>query len=301
MEDHSTETDHRPLEHLFNPKLCPAGKPPPARIERWILRLQEYDFTVTYRPGATNLADSLSRLPLPTTMVSSMECCADRYVCNLLQEMTPCAMETKEIQEASFVDTEIQQIVQALKISQLHLLPKPFQSISEELSVVNDILLRGNRIVVPKSLRTKVIRLAHEDHAGITRTKQRLRSKLWWPKLDVDVEGFINQCYPCQVTGSPSRPEPVKPTDLPKERWIDLAIDVCGPFPTGEYVVTLIDYYSRWPEATIMKSVTSSNILAWLDSIFATHGYPKRIKSDNASYFKSTEFQTLHSSRGESL
>ena len=40
-----------------------------------------------------------------------------------------------------------------------------------------------------------------------------------------------------------------------------------------------------------MKSVTSSNILAWLDS-FATHGYPKRIKSDYASYFKSTEFQS---------
>ena len=91
------ETDHRPLEYLFQPKVHPSGKPPPARIERWILRLQEYDFTVVYRPGAKNLADPLSRLPLPTTTRSNMESCADRYVCNLVQQMTPCAMATEDI------------------------------------------------------------------------------------------------------------------------------------------------------------------------------------------------------------
>lgn len=292
------ETDHRPLEHLFQPKVRPAGKPPPARIERWILRLQEYDFTVIYRPGAKNLADPLSRLPLPTTARSSMESCAERYICNLVQQMTPCAMETEEIRQASLADQEIKQANHALATNQLHSLPKAFQSISDELSTTNDILLRGNRIVLPKSLQTKAVLLAHEDHAGITRTKQRLRSKLWWPKMDAFVEEHINKCHACQVTGNPSRPEPVQPTELPNERWSSLAIDVCGPFPTGEYVVTLIDYYSRWPEAKIMKSITSSNILAWLDEVFATHGYPKQIKSDNASYFKSNEFYTTLKSWG---
>ena len=100
-----------------------------------------------------------------------------------------------------------------------------------------------------------------------------------------------------QLTGNPSRLEPVKPADLPKQRCTDLATDMCGPFPTGEYVSTLIDYYSPWAEATTTKSVTSSNILAWLDS-FATHGYPKGIKSDYASYFKSTEFQSILKSLG---
>ena len=145
------ETTHRPLEHLFNPKLCPAGKPPPARIERWILRPQEYDFTVTYRPGATNRADSLSRLPLATTTASSMESCADRYVCKKWHLVLWKPVKFRKPR----LHTEIQQIAEALETSQPHLLPKPFQSISDELSVVNDILLRGNRIVVPKSLRTQ--------------------------------------------------------------------------------------------------------------------------------------------------
>ena len=69
-------------------------------------------------------------------------------------------------------------------------------------------------------------------------------------------------------------------------------------FPTGEYVVTLIDYYSRWAEEKIMKSKKSTKILAWLDQVFATHRYPRQIKSDNASYFKSTEFYTRIKSLG---
>ena len=76
---------------------------------------------------------------------------------------------------------------------------------------------------------------------------------------------------------------------------------MCGPFPTGESVVTLTDYYSRWPEVKILKPVTSANILAWLDEVFATHGYPYQIKSDNASYFTSHEFRSTLKSWGVAL
>ena len=155
--------------------------------------------------------------------------------------MTPCAMQTEEIKQASQSDGEIKQVNDALTTNQIYRLPKAFQNISDELSFVDQILLRGNRIVLPEALRQRAIALAHEDQTGITRTKQRLHSKLWWPEMDEDVEEYVNTCLVCQVTGSPSSPEPVQPTDLPKERWSLLAIDVCGPFPTGEFVVTLID------------------------------------------------------------
>ena len=50
-------TDHKPLETIYSPK-----SKPPARIERWALRLQPYRFKVVYKPGPQNAADSLSRL-----------------------------------------------------------------------------------------------------------------------------------------------------------------------------------------------------------------------------------------------
>ena len=125
----------------------------------------------------------------------------------------------------------------------------------------------------------------------MVRCKQRLRSKFWCAEMDKQVEEMIRSCYACQLVGHSPRPEPVEPTTLPKQPWSKLAIDVRGPFPTSEQVALLTDYYSRWPETKILQSVTSKNILNWLLSLFATHGFHDEIKSDDASYFVSTEFK----------
>ena len=100
------ETDHRLLEHIYQPKATNSGKPAPARIERWRLRLQEYDFKVVYKPGSSNLADSLSQLPRKSTTDtrSNMEACADRYVHYLNQQLVPKAMSVEEILQESMKD-----------------------------------------------------------------------------------------------------------------------------------------------------------------------------------------------------
>ena len=52
--------DNKALEYIFN---NPKTKTP-ARIERWCLRLAQYDFSVQHRPGCGNPADYLSRNPV---------------------------------------------------------------------------------------------------------------------------------------------------------------------------------------------------------------------------------------------
>jgi hypothetical protein len=220
-----------------------------------------------------------------------MEACADRYVHYLSQYLAPQAMSIEEIQQASINDPELAEIRTCLQTNQLYKIPPPYQSLVDELCITNqNIVLRGNRIVLPAALRQQAISLAHDDHAGITKCKQCIQAKLWWPQMDKHVEEHIKCCHPCQLVAQPPRPEPMRPTELPKEPWTELAIDICGPFPTGECIVVLTDYYSRWPEADILKTVTSATILKWLHSIFAQHGYPKILKSNNASYFTSTQF-----------
>lgn len=97
-------------------------------------------------------------------------------------------------------------------------------------------------MVLPISLGPNAIALAHEDHSVMTKHEQRIRSKLWWPQMDTHIEENIKSFHPCQNTSRPERPEPVCPTNLPKENWTHLAIDLRGPFPTGQSVVVLTDY-----------------------------------------------------------
>ena len=61
---------------------------------------------------------------------------------------------------------------------------KPFEPFWEEFSVYDGILLRGDRIVVPMSLQRRILKLVHETHVGIVRTKQLLRSRYFWVGMD---------------------------------------------------------------------------------------------------------------------
>ena len=170
-------------------------------------------------------------------------------------------------------------------------LPSVFKGISSELCVTNDIVLRGTRIVLPKALRYRAMKVAHKYHAGVTRCKHRVRCKLWWPGMDKDIEAHVKCCYPCQVTSQPSQPTPIHSTPLPNGPCEYLALDICGPFPTGEYALVLIYYHSRWAEVEITITTTSARILKWLDSVLATHGSPVILQTDNGKYFTSAEFR----------
>ena len=53
----TVSSDHSPLQNLFNG----SKKNLPPRIERWILKLQEFNFKVIYEKGMNNPSDYLSR------------------------------------------------------------------------------------------------------------------------------------------------------------------------------------------------------------------------------------------------
>ena len=87
-------TDHKALEVIYSPK-----SKPPARIERWALRLQQYDFDIQHRPGEGNPADVLSRQPiLETTEKSNV---ADQYVNFMERHAIPVAMSIEQVMAAT--------------------------------------------------------------------------------------------------------------------------------------------------------------------------------------------------------
>ncbi|CAB4028603.1 PREDICTED: uncharacterized protein K02A2.6-like, partial [Paramuricea clavata] len=167
-------------------------------------------------------------------------------------------------------------------------------TINEQLGII----LRGTRIIMPCSLRERAIRLAHEGHQGLAKTKQLIRKKIWFPRIDKDVETLIRGCIPCQANGTANHPAPLKMTELPPKPWHTVHVDFCGPFPTGEYTLVVIDAYSRFPEVEIVKSTSATSTISKLERIFATHGLPNILKSDNGPPFQSNEFKQFMTENG---
>ena len=280
-------TDHKALEVIYSPRSKPS-----ARIERWVLRLQPYCFKVQFVSSAKNIADPLSRLLKPGNTSSPSE---DEHLFMVATHAVPCALQARDLEEASAADPELADIRQRLKVDNWSDAPKAFKTVRHELTFIGQLIMRGSRIVVPSSLRSRVLQLAHEGHQGMVKMKTRLREKVWWPGIDKDVEATCRTCFGCQVVGPPAPRPPVKHTSLPSAPWSELAVDILGPLPSGESILVLVDYYSRFFELDILHATTSRVVIRCLDNHFARHGVPDGLRSDNGPQFISAEFsEFLH-------
>ncbi|KAF2889413.1 hypothetical protein ILUMI_16761 [Ignelater luminosus] len=137
--------DHKPLEIIYSVKSKPC-----ARIERWVLRLQSFNYTVKYKSGKSNIADCLSRL---------------------ISIKTAKALSLCTIEQATKKDGEIQRIKTSLNSNRWQEEDRAYRMIKDELCTMGNILLRGTRIVIPESLRQLVLKLGHEGHSGMVKMK----------------------------------------------------------------------------------------------------------------------------------
>ena len=192
------------------------------------MRLQEYDFTVCYKPGSNNPADYLSRHPVQLAKSKSI---AEEYVNFIASNAVPKAMTRDEVRDETNKDLTMQKLKECLRSGKWSILNQEkekfqrnycfsdlqaFKQVEKELSVTEDgILLRGTRIVMPKALREKAVEIAHEGHLGIVKTKGLIREKVWFPGIDTLVENKTKSCIACQATIKENKLEPLKMQDLP--------------------------------------------------------------------------------------
>ena len=129
--------------------------------------------------------------------------------------------------------------------------------------------------------------------------KNRLWTKVWWPKIDHDAEQVCKSCHGCQAVEEFCAPEPMQWVEPPSGPWQDVAIDVLSPLPSGENLLVVVDYYSCFFEVVIMHWTTSQKMIEALTPIFTRYGYPfSLLKSDNAPQFVSEEFENFLATHG---
>lgn len=157
------------------------------------------------------------------------------------------------------------------------------------------------RLFVPKASRNLVLRIAHDDplfggHLGHKRTKSKLLA-YYWPKMNHDVEHYIDSCLTCQQQKTSRQPKPglLQPITT-SEVFEQVHIDIVGPIKEStrgnRFVITAIDAFSRYGFAKPVKQAKTTDIVEFMsEEIIRHHGPPKRLVSDNGPQFTSYDFQ----------
>ena len=278
-------SDHKPLMYLFGEhKGIPTMAS--ARVLRWAVTLSAYQYSIRYKPGSEVChADALSRLPIP----SSDTDCIPGSIIGLIDFMSSTPMSSELVKKHTQRDPVLSRVCQfVLKGWTEKKLGEPFfpyESRKYELGVQDGVLLWGSRIVVPPRMRSCVLDELHETHQGIVKMKGLARGYVWWPGMDSDIEKLVKSCNTCQVIRHFPPTAPLHPWEWPHA-------DFAGPFQ-GHMFLLLVDACSKWLDVHVMKSISSSATIEKLRSIFAIHGLPHKLVTDNGPAFISSEFKTF--------
>lgn len=135
--------------------------------------------------------------------------------------------------------------------------------------------------MIPESLQQR-----HQDKSSTARENL-------FPNIDNLVKSTIDQCIACQAVGKPKPPKPPKPlamTDMPKGPWEMVHMDFYGPLPSGEYLLVVIDRYSRFSEVEIVRSTKTSTVILDKSQTRSLQHIPTIVKTDNGPPFNGDEY-----------
>ena len=147
---------------------------------------------------------------------------------------------------------------------------------------------KGEAIVIPPGLRKEVLRQIHQGHLGMERSKLRARELVYRPGMSKQIEYVVSSFAVCQELRHSNAREPMVPHEIPRYPCQIIGTDafVWG----GSHFVAVVDYYSRYWEVAILRNLSTSALIDRLKSIFARHGTPEIVKSDNGTHYSSAEF-----------
>ena len=260
------ESDHKPLESIH-----------------LLLRLQPYDLTIKYRPGKeVLLADALSRLsPRVRGPVKDMD-----VQVNLVQFSSD---KMKELRDATNKDCELIALRETIisgwpdTIREVPSALKPYWPYRDELSVEDGLVMKSDRVVVPKSMQKGVLETIHSAHQGIEKCKLRARTCVFWCNINKDIEALISRCPICQEHQKSQQHETLMPHEIPTRPWQTVGTDIFH-YNSDDFLI-MCDYYSKFPFIKKLAKMDSQTVVDCTKSVFAEQGIPERVISDNGRQY----------------
>nr|KAG5701917.1 hypothetical protein BaRGS_014982 [Batillaria attramentaria] len=293
LDSFTLETDHKPLVPLINSKDISET---PLRCQRMLMRLMRFSVRATYTPGKNmHVADTLSRCPLEAGGDDNVDEEVTAYV-NCVRSSWPVTdAKLDKIREETQKDINLKTAMEytaggwPLYKENVQLAARDLFAVRGELSVWDGLLMRGDRIVIPYSLRSDMLERIHDGHLGIVKCRERAAHSVWWPKISSDIKDRVGRCRMCTEKRPTQRKEPLLPSTPPQRPFQRIGVDLCEI--GGNHFLVAMDYYSKYIEIAYLHHTTSQVVINKLKCTFARHGIPEVVVSDNGTQFSSAAFQ----------
>ena len=303
MQKFEVVTDHRPLIPILNEKSLQDISNP--RLQRLRESITSYNFTAVWRQGRLHaIPDALSRYPVeePTEDDETVERQVSSQISNMVIR-TVTSVEEDGTRVSPFEDATLSAVraasqrdpeLMALKEATLAGFPdhkseaepqiRPYWSVRDRLAVDGDLVLCGQRLIVPSSLRRDVLQKLHASHQGEERTKRRARQVVYWPGIDRDISNTVKSCPECQRYMPKQQKEPIIQMPAPTRVFEVVSADFFEY--GGRTYLVYVDRMSGWPWVSHMgRSASAHQLVTSLRQAFASTGVPNLLLSDGGPQF----------------
>ena len=192
-----------------------------------IIRIKPYTINVKYTPGShLVLADALSRayLPLETPdQADEFEILGSgRLPETMIHKLTDETKKDPELHQRHKVIMDGWPLTKA----ETPLETRPYWTYRDEISCYEGLMFKGDRIIVPLSLRPEILQRIHAAHLGMEKCRARARSSVFWPGINAAIDEMVSQCSTCLKRQRSNQREPLIPQQVPERPWATVAADI---------------------------------------------------------------------------
>nr|GEW09838.1 reverse transcriptase domain-containing protein [Tanacetum cinerariifolium] len=277
-------TDHLALKYLF------AKKDAKARLLRWILLLQEFDFKIVDTKGAENYAaDHLSRLENPYENVFDPKEINEFFPLETISKLahhdqsTPWFTDFANYHTGKFIikGMSTQQKNKFFKDVKYYFWDNPYLFKTCADQVIRWCVAGQEAVDILTACHSGPI----EGHYGANYTAKKVfDSGFLWPTIYKDAFELVKNCDSCQHQGNFLQKDEMPQNAIQVCEIFDVwGIDFMGPFPNSKgnkYILVVVDYLSKWVEAKALPTNDARVVVKFLKSLFSRFRTPKAIISD---------------------